>query len=560
MGCVGAPWNTSFLLAKRVSVEQMPLARNHPEEAHYRRARDYSQLIAHCLQLGAANVHGWSPQEEQLCRDIATQNHDITRIREAIRDGQDPLGSQFCALRSREARRKVGATYTPPDLVTRMVGWARRSPAPDRIVDPGTGSGRFLIAAGQAFPRAQLVGYEKDPLAAIIARANLAATGLGERSTVFVGDYRVANVATIAGPTLFIGNPPYVRHHELSRADKQWLSSSARELHVRSSQLSGLHVHFFVATAKSARPGDSCVFVTAAEWLDVNYGAVVRQLLLERLGIERLDVIDPRGQPFADADTTAVITCCRVGSRHSTVSFRRAHNVAATTLSGGIRVPRERMLQATQWSQLSRPPRLATENTVPLGELCRVHRGQVTGANKTWIAGPDTPTLPGCVLFPAITRARELFAADGTLQDPRGLRSVIDLPRNLDELDAKARLLVADFLKWAEQRGAHTAYIARHRSPWWSVRLRSPAPILATYMARRPPAFVRNYARAHHINIAHGLYPRRPMSPEALDNLASFLATSVSTDAGRTYAGGLTKFEPREMERLRIPVSLGMDT
>ena len=72
-------------------------------------------------------------------------------------------------------------------------------------------------------------------------------------------------------------------------------------------------------------------------------------------------------------------------------------------------------------------------------------------------------------------------------------------------------------------------------------------------MARRPPAFVRNTAGDRHINIAHGIYPRELMDSLELDSLAAYLRTSVSTASGRTYAGGLTKFEPREMERLVVP-------
>jgi hypothetical protein len=72
-------------------------------------------------------------------------------------------------------------------------------------------------------------------------------------------------------------------------------------------------------------------------------------------------------------------------------------------------------------------------------------------------------------------------------------------------------------------------------------------------MARRPPAFVRNHAAARHVNIAHGLYPRQHLSAAALDALASHLRRSVAPGQGRTYAGGLTKFEPKEMERLPVP-------
>jgi hypothetical protein len=72
-------------------------------------------------------------------------------------------------------------------------------------------------------------------------------------------------------------------------------------------------------------------------------------------------------------------------------------------------------------------------------------------------------------------------------------------------------------------------------------------------MARRPPAFVINRVAARHINVAHGLYPRQPMPGRAIGRLAAALRATVTTDSGRTYAGGLTKFEPREMERLPVP-------
>jgi hypothetical protein len=72
-------------------------------------------------------------------------------------------------------------------------------------------------------------------------------------------------------------------------------------------------------------------------------------------------------------------------------------------------------------------------------------------------------------------------------------------------------------------------------------------------MARRPPAFVRNLAAARHVNIAHGLYPRDPLPPAALDGLAAYLRHSVTTGQGRLYAGGLAKFEPGDMERLLVP-------
>jgi len=52
-----------------------------------------------------------------------------------------------------------------------MVDWGSGSEEPQRIVDPGMGSGRFLMQAAEAFPTATLIGVDTDPLAALLARA-----------------------------------------------------------------------------------------------------------------------------------------------------------------------------------------------------------------------------------------------------------------------------------------------------------------------------------------------------------------------------------------------------
>lgn len=449
----------------------------------------------------------------------------------------------------------MGATYTPEALVASMVQWAHgQSPAPTRIVDPGCGSGRFLVAAGRRFPSARLLAIELDPLAALLARAHFVASGLAARVEVLVRDYREVRLPSIPGTTLFIGNPPYVRHHLLGQKWKQWLTSSASAFGLKASQLAGLHVHFFLATAQHAQPGDLGVLITAAEWLDVNYGRVLRELLLGYLGAQGLHVIEPSALPFSDAATTAVITCFKVGTKPRSLQVRRVAKLKELgSLDTGRPVRRERLEATTRWTPLTRAARRGPKGAVELGELCRVHRGQVTGANHIWLTPADNAALPESVLFPAVTRARELFDVGHVLADSTHLRRVIDLPVDLATLAPEDRKRVDRFLKKAKALGADQGFIARHRKAWWSVGLREPAPILATYMARRPPAFVLNPAQARHINIAHGLYPREPLSPRALKALAEHLSQAVSLAQGRMYAGGLTKFEPREMERLLVP-------
>lgn len=478
----------------------------------------------------------------------------VRATRAAIRKGQDPLGDIFLRLRSAATRRGLGAVYTPPAIIQSMLNWSADQGTPARVVDPGAGSGRYIVAAAARFPSAQLIAVELDPVAALMLRATLTVHGYIKRAKIVVDDFRLAKLGSVKGQTLFLGNPPYVRHHDIGDDWKQWFATAAYGYGVKASKLAGLHIHFFLRALQLAKPGDVGAFITSAEWLDVNYGSALRELLADQLGGIAVHVLDAKSMPFENATTTGAITCFKVGQVGDGLRVRSVETLAKLNgLSKGTVVPWPQVMKATRWSPLFKPARAVPEGYVELGELCRVHRGQVTGSNGIWIAGPHAKGLPESVLVPTITKAQDLLSAGDNLQRGHLLRCVIDIPADLDELEAADRAKVQKFLKWAKQNGADQSYIAQHRRAWWAVGLKDPAPILSTYMARRTPAFVRNLCDARHINIAHGLYPRERLPAATLDALAGWLRHNVVTDDGRTYAGGLTKFEPKELERVLVP-------
>ncbi len=334
---------------------------------------------------------------------------------------------------------------------------------------------------------------------------------------------------------------------------KIWLAETAEKLGFAASGLSGLHIHFFIKTRAIAQTGDFGAFITASEWLDVNYGSVLRNLLADGLGGTAVHVIDPKAQPFADALVTGAITCFRVGHRADELLMRAVASLdELAPLTEGRRVSWDELRPARRWSPLIRASARPVAGQIELGDLFRVHRGQVSGKNEIWIESAVAPRLPSRFLFPCVTRARDVLDAGDKLDAAR-LRRVIDLPVDLSGLNRTERRALDAFLEWAKANEADRGFIASHRRAWWSVGLRAPAPILCTYMARRAPAFVRNPAGARHLNIAHGLYPLEPLSDAMLDAIIKHLRATVETTSGRTYAGGLVKFEPREVERLLIP-------
>jgi hypothetical protein len=416
------------------------------------------ELAAYALALGAENVAGLSLTEAQLLAEAIPPSLAAVRVvKSLIEKGQDPLGHSLAALRSPAERRPLGATYTPQRIVQAMVDWAAVQSVPDRVIDPGVGSARFLLQTGREFRLAQLVGVEVDPLAALVARANLAAVGLSKRSQIIVEDYRSAALPHIDGKTLYIGNPPYVRHHLIPSEWKDWLTEKATELGLHPSTLAGLHIYFFLATQIGAQAGDYGAFITASEWLDVNYGRMLRELFLGKLGGEGILVVEPTARPFPDAMTTAVITTFEIGAKPKSIRLSTAVDVdgVAEGMHSGVPVRRERLASANRWSNLLRTARPMPSGYVELGEICRVHRGAVTGANRVWIANGNAADLPESVLFPSVTKARELFAAGSVLESAADLKRVIDLPADLDELDTPERTAVEKFLEWAKSVGAH---------------------------------------------------------------------------------------------------------
>ncbi len=312
----------------------------------------------------------------------------VEALRDQIRAGGDPLGEAFSRIRTPRERRDQGATYTPPAIVDNMLAWTARHKSPARVVDPGAGSGRFILAAGQRFPEAALVAVETDPLAILLLRANAEVRGLAGRLKIEETDYRDLSLPAIDGPTLFVGNPPYVRHHRIDADRKNWFANTAAKHGLRASKLAGLHIHFFLKSLELVQPGDYGAFITAAEWLDVNYGSVLREALANGLGGLEVHLLSPRAAPFPDALTSAAITCWEAGHHGSSLAIRTIEGPdQLDELRSRRSVPWSTLGRAQRWSTVIRPRGRREGGVIELGEICRVHRGQVTGNNGVWVAG-----------------------------------------------------------------------------------------------------------------------------------------------------------------------------
>ena len=216
---------------------------------------------------------------------------------------------------------------------------------------------------------------------------------------------------------------------------KTWLAQTAKARGAQARPAGGTARPFFLSTTK-ASPGDYGAFITAAEWLDVNYGRLVRELLLGDLGGQSIHVIEPTAAPFPDAAATAAITCFQVGrnrARSNCGAFPRSMISAPQTAAGWC----AKRLEASQrWTPLLAPRAKDLKASVELGELSSASRSG-NGCEQDLGYRVRHGRASGIGPIRVGHWARELFAAGAALLDPTPLRRVIDLPPDLDGFEGK---------------------------------------------------------------------------------------------------------------------------
>jgi adenine-specific DNA-methyltransferase len=487
---------------------------------------------------------------------------DLVRsLQSELEGGRDVLAMLYEGVVAGRNRRRLGTFFTPPAVVEFMLDLAEEVlPAPAAVIDPGAGVGAFSLAAKRRWPDAEVTAVDLN----LVTLGLLAARPAAQLRVVLDNYLEWAVRGNLpAAPRLWIGNPPYTRHQELSAEVKKVAQTSASKL-VKSG-LAGLSAYFLAATVRAMSPGDALCFLLPGSWIDTRYGRPMREMLrAQEQRLVRFEGFSSADEVFPGTRVTAMVVL--IGPERSgeaqpwTTSNIR---MEATGIGRTRPVSRDRSaagvgaLGGWLWPR-SHP---AASDTVELGTVARVRRGVATGANEWFLlTQSQRDKLPSGLTVRAVRRLRGVVADHFDLGSHGALAQAGErcwLLRVENEAERQSDTAVSTWLAAAEKAGVSERYLASHREPWYRLEPVDPPSLMLSPMGKQRMRVVINEAGAVPSNALYGLYFEDPGVAHAVGHwLAGEVGQVALFEHARAYGAGLFKLEPKDVARIGIPREL----
>jgi adenine-specific DNA-methyltransferase len=480
------------------------------------------------------------------------------------------LQSELDSRKTQAERNRLGQFATPTPLARDILEYAATLMSPEELVrflDPAIGTGAFYSALLNTFPRQRIVealGFEIDP------HYGQPASIIWKNSELTLKHSDFTHEEPTPCFNLVICNPPYVRHHHIQSSDKErLLQQSFKASGMKLSGLAGLYCHFLALSHSWMAEGGIAGWLIPSEFMDVNYGQVVKQYLLQRVTLLHIHRFDPSDAQFADALVSSSIVWFRNAPPlpNHTVTFSYGGTLAEPKVTR--MVPARALAQEAKWTRFP-VSEIRSRKAVPvIADFFQIKRGIATGDNGFFILDEETIARRGLPLefFRPILPSPRYLTEDEVSADKSGNpqvgRRLFLLDTRLSEEEIGSRFpALAAYLEEGKTKGVHEGYICAHRSPWYVQENRPPAPIVCTYLGRgdvkngRPFRFILNNSRAMIANVYLSMYPtlllqrylaRDPGLIRRVWQVLNEIKPEELLGEGRVYGGGLHKLEPKEL-------------
>lgn len=476
--------------------------------------------------------------------------------------------------------KRLGRYYTPDRVARALCLWAVRHSS-DLVLDPSFGGCAFLEAAAQRLaslgarqPVENLYGFDTDRRALTPLVQLLRGQPVTDRFRV-PHDFLATTPGSDGCPVVdvVVGNPPYVRHHLLKGVRRDVARDAALSSGHDLSGKSSYWGYFVLHAVRCLKPGGRLAFVLPMSLLTTDYADTVRAVLFQGFGRTRVIIMDQR--LFEGAEERSVVVLADGWSNnHEGVSVERARDAQELSIAVS-EVPAKlnghallndrnawrRELVAEDASQLMEQVR-ANPQVRSLGDVADVSLGVVTGANDYFVR-------PSSHMRELKARPRQRHRILSGVRGVGGLvadRQTFEVLRRKGEpcellllREGDGRTGVRGYLQSTAARRAKTAYKCRAREPWFVLGPQVPPNAFLTPLSGPYPRLILNGWRLDCTNTLYRVNWKPPITTRQAQLVALSVVSSLGSLsaelAGRVYAGGALKLEPRDARKVSVVVS-----
>jgi len=214
-----------------------------------------------------------------------------------------PLTLNYMDKTSINKRKKLGQYFTPSSLRTRLL-----SKIPVRtglkILDPGCGTGEFLLSASARFPSSSLYGWDVDASVLDVCKEVVPSAKVLKKDTLLSSEMDSFD--------LIVGNPPYFEFKADGLKERYKPILYGRP---------NIYAFFIYRSLQMLRIGGYLAFVCPPSMNNGAYFSKLRSYIVSVCNIEFMEVLD--SSLFEGANQAVMLLVLRKGKNKNDYVFRR---------------------------------------------------------------------------------------------------------------------------------------------------------------------------------------------------------------------------------------------
>ena len=473
------------------------------------------------------------------------------------------LENEYSKSISIEHRKKFAQFFTPYPIANVMVAWILGNKCLKTVLEPAFGLGIFSRAILNYNYQIHIKGFEVDET--IYAKAMQYFEDL-ENVNIHLQDYMYSDWNNKYDG--IICNPPYFKFHDYD--NKNILIEVERNLKCKLNGFTNLYTLFLLKSIYQLKPNGRCAYIIPSEFLNADYGKLVKDYLIKSKVLRHIIVIDFEENVFDDALTTASIILCANDNQSDKVTFSNIKSLQDLSKIENIIAEypnfsnREQTYTFTElnpenkWkSYYQKQNSIQFKNLVPFSTYAKVVRGIATGSNEYFtfnISKAKEYAIEEKNLLPCICSAKDAKTAFFTSKDFENLKKndkTVFLFNAQNSIDKNINF----YIQKGEKEKINKRFLTANRTPWHSLENRKPAPIWVSVFNRTGLRFIRNEANISNLTSYHCIYPKQTdlFKIINIDLLFAYLLTNTAKkifeDNCRQYGNGLQKFEPNDLNK-----------